>query len=138
MKILNCRFGDLEYQPEDLILFPEGLIGFEHLHDFVMMPNRPEKLPFWIQSITNPDFALMLAYPELVFPDYNFTPDQKDKEKLGLIDLDGHITLSIVTLHKNQTITFNLAAPIILAPTTSRALQCILEGAPYNTRTPLI
>jgi len=138
MKILNSRFGDLEYEPEDLILFPEGLIGFEHLHDFVMMPNRTEKLPFWIQSINNPDFALMLTCPELVFPDYNVTPDRQDKEKLGLSDLDGYITLSIVTLHKNKSITFNLAAPIILAPTTSRALQCILEGAPYNTRTPLI
>ena len=29
MKKIQSRFGEIEYDPENTLLFPEGLIGFE-------------------------------------------------------------------------------------------------------------
>jgi hypothetical protein len=48
MKKIITRFGEIEYDPANTILFPEGLIGFENLRDFIVMPNRKEGPLFWI------------------------------------------------------------------------------------------
>jgi flagellar assembly factor FliW len=45
--------------------------------------------------------------------------------------------LSVVTVPPDRKVTLNLAAPILYAPTTNRALQVILEDARYTTRHPL-
>jgi len=37
----------------------------------------------------------------------------------------------------DQNITLNLAAPIFFAPKTNRAIQVIMEGTGYSSKTPL-
>ena len=39
---INTRFGEVEYDPEQTVHFPEGLIGLEGLHNFIVMPNKKE------------------------------------------------------------------------------------------------
>lgn len=36
MKIETTRFGTLEVDPEQIIDFPEGILGFEDYHQFVI------------------------------------------------------------------------------------------------------
>ncbi len=40
MKKIETRFGQVEYDPANLLHFPTGLIGFPTLHDFIVMPNK--------------------------------------------------------------------------------------------------
>jgi len=40
MSTINSRFGEIEYVEEAPLTFPEGLIGFEQLRQFVVMPNE--------------------------------------------------------------------------------------------------
>ncbi len=35
MKTIQTRFGDVEYDPDNLLHFPAGLIGFPTLHKFI-------------------------------------------------------------------------------------------------------
>ena len=39
MKTTQSRFGQIEYDPAKVLHFPEGMLGFESLHDFVVMAN---------------------------------------------------------------------------------------------------
>jgi flagellar assembly factor FliW len=137
MKITATRFGDIEYNADDTMTFPDGLIGFEGLHDFVVMPDRKENLLFWIQSIDDKEIAFLLTDPNHFFIDYSVTPDKGEQGKLGVQGAEECLALAIVTVNGDTTVTLNLAAPIVFAPETRRAVQVILEGAPYNTRTPL-
>jgi flagellar assembly factor FliW len=43
----------------------------------------------------------------------------------------------VVTVPPDQKITLNLAAPVLFAPKTNRAIQVILENTEYQSRTPL-
>ncbi|TYP00177.1 flagellar assembly factor FliW [Geothermobacter ehrlichii] len=137
MKITGTRFGDIEYQEANLIHFPEGLIGFEQLRDFVVMPNREGNLLFWIQSVEDKDIAFLLTEPGNFFLDYKVVPDKTEMAKLNIARPEQAHALAIVTIHPDKSVTLNLAAPLLFAPETNRCLQVILEGAPYNTRTPL-
>jgi flagellar assembly factor FliW len=137
MKKIASRFGDIEYDPADTLLFPEGLIGFEALRQFVVMPNEKDGPLFWIQSVEDPQMAFVLTDPTNFYYDYKVVPDGREREKLGISEDDDCHVVSVVTVPPDHNITLNLAAPILFAPRTNRALQVILEGTQFSPQTPL-
>lgn len=134
---INTRFGEVRYDPENTIHFPEGLIGFESLRDFIVMPNKKNGPLFWIQSVEDPDIAFVLTDPTNFFLDYKVVPNESERAKLKMKKGDDCYALSVVTVPPDRQITFNLLAPILFAPITNRALQVIIENSAYQTRTPL-
>ncbi len=137
MKKIPSRFGEIEYQEDNLLRFPEGPIGFESLRDFVVMPNEKEGPLFWIQSVEDPGVAFILTDPTSFFPAYRVAPDMNERRKLQLADDEVCFTLVVVSVSPERQVTLNLAAPILMAPGSRRALQVILEGGRYQSRTPL-
>ena len=59
MRTIKTRFGEVEYDPDNLLHFPAGMIGFPTLHNFVVMPNKKEGPLFWIQSVDDPAIAFV-------------------------------------------------------------------------------
>lgn len=137
MKKIQSRFGEIEYDPENTLLFPEGLIGFENLRNFVVMPNEQEGPLFWIQSIEDPQLAFVLTDPTHFYYDYKVVPDGRERQKLGINEGEDCLVVSVVTVPQSRNITLNLAAPILFAPNTNRALQVILEGTNFSPQMPL-
>lgn len=137
MKKINTRFGEVEYNPDNLLHFPAGLIGLPNLHHFIVMPNKKEGPLFWIQSIDDPDIAFVLTDPTNFFLDYQLAPEESERKKLAIDHDDEFFILSVVTVPPDQKLTLNLAAPILFAPKTNRAMQVILENSPYSSKTEL-
>ena len=137
MNTLQTRFGEVSYEADQILQFPEGLIGLDRLQRFLVMPNRKEGPLFWMQSVDDPDFAFVVTDPTHFFRDYLIGPDERERAKLG-IDADGAChALAIVSISENREITLNLSGPILYAPATNRGLQVILDDPRYDTRTPL-
>lgn len=137
MKKIVTRFGEVEYDTENLFTFPAGLIGFPNLRDFIVMPNKKEGPLFWIQSIDDPSWALVLTDPTNFFLEYTIAPNTAERQHLHIDEEDPCYVLVIVTVPPNQEITLNLAAPILFSPKTNRAIQVILEDTNFSTKTPL-
>ncbi|SDZ75835.1 flagellar assembly factor FliW [Desulfuromusa kysingii] len=137
MKKIQSRFGEIEYDPENILEFPEGLIGFEELRHFIVMPNEKEGPLFWIQSVEDPEIAFVLTDPVGFYYDYKIVPDGHERKKLGIDDNASYHVLSVVTVPQDLKVTLNLAAPILFAPDTNRALQVVLEGTTFSSKTPL-
>ncbi len=137
MKTIQTRFGEVEYDPANLLHFPAGMIGFPTLHNFIVMPNKKEGPLFWIQSIDDPDIAFVLTDPSNFFPNYQVAPEDSEKNSLKITDDDDCFILSVVTVPPDQKITLNLAAPILFSPKTNRGIQVILENTEYQSKTPL-
>ncbi len=137
MKKIMTRFGEVEYDPDNLLVFPAGLIGFPTLRSFIVMPNRKQGPLFWIQSVDDPDVAFVLTDPTNFFLDYIVKPDNAERSSLQIDEEDECFVLTVVTVPPDQKITLNLAAPILFAPKTNRAIQIILENTDYQSRTPL-
>lgn len=137
MKKIVTRFGEVEYDLDNLVNFPAGLIGFPDLRQFIVMPNKKEGPLFWIQSVDDPAFAFVLTDPTNFFLDYQITPDEVERQHLLIEENDPCYALSVVTVSKDQNITLNLAAPVLFSPKTNRAIQIILEKGHYKSKTPL-
>ena len=137
MEKITTRFGEIEYDPSNLLHFPAGLIGLPRLRRFVVMPNKKQGPLFWIQSVDEPDMAFVLTDPTNFFLDYRVAPDRAERLLLQIEEGDECYSLCVVTVPPDQNITLNLAAPILFAPKSNRAIQIILEGSTYSSRTPL-
>jgi len=137
MKKISTRFGDIEYNPENLLHFPAGLIGLPNLRKFIVMPNKKKGPLFWIQSIDDSEIAFVLTDPTNFFLDYNIVPEPSERQSLQLEEEDECFILTVVTVPPDQNITLNLAAPILFSPKSNRAIQIILEGTEYSSQTPL-
>jgi flagellar assembly factor FliW len=137
MKKIMSRFGEIEYDPKKTLSFPDGLIGFDDLHEFVVIPCGKEGPLFWIQSVDDAQVAFVLTDPTNFFLDYKVVPERNECAKLGIDNPDECHSLSVVTVHQDKKITLNLQAPILYAPEKCRGLQVILEKTKYESRTPL-
>ncbi len=137
MKKITTRFGEVEYDPEKTILFPEGFVGLEHLKSFIVMPNEKNQPLFWLQNINDPDFAFVVTDPTNFFPDYRIAIGPEECKLLQITEDDDIYILSIVTITPDKKITLNLTAPLFFSPKTNRGLQTVLENSPYDVRTPL-
>jgi flagellar assembly factor FliW len=137
MKTIHTRFGEVEYDPSNIVHFPEGLIGLDQLKQFLVMPNKKEGPLFWIQCVDDPAFAFVVTDPTNFFLDYVVLPDDNERRKLGIGENDACFVLAIVSVSETKEITLNLSGPILYAPETNKGLQVILEDPRYDIRTPL-
>lgn len=137
METIQTRFGTVEYDTSNLLHFPAGMIGLPNLRNFVVIPPKKEGPLFWIQNVDDPEYAFILTDPSHFFLDYKVSPDEIEKNSLKIQNENDCYTLSIVTVPPDQNITLNLAAPILYSPQTNRAIQVVLEGGGFETKTPL-
>ncbi len=137
MKKILTRFGEVEYDPQNTIHFPAGMLGFPNLQNFIVMPNKKEGPLFWIQSVDDTDIAFVLTDPSNFFLNYKIVPDEVEKNLLQMDEGGECFILTVVTVPPDQKITVNLAAPILFSPKTNRAIQVILENSEYKSKTPL-
>jgi flagellar assembly factor FliW len=137
MKTTQSRFGQIEYDPAKVLHFPEGMLGFESLHDFVVMANAKEGPLFWIQSVDDAEVAFVLTDPTNFYPEYLVMPDARERGKIGMHEGEMSHTLAVVTVHEGGKITLNLAAPLVYSGSNNQALQVVLEKSPWSTQHPL-
>lgn len=139
MKLQTKYFGEVEYDEDDLITFPVGLVGFEEEHDYLLLPFEGSAGNLLcLQSTSTPALAFVVMNPFSLKPDYS--PDLRPQELKALGASESH-TLSyyVLCVVKNPVSdsTVNLKCPVSINPETRVAQQVILETDLYEMRHPL-
>ena len=144
MKLTTSRFGEIIVDEKSVITFPEGIPGFEHTRQYVIVPHRTgsgQTSPFrWLQSVDEPGLALPVINPWSIRPDYAPTVAGLIIKELGITDVRAQAQfLAVVTIPTNNPggITVNLLAPILINRTTHVAKQVIVQNETYSIRTPI-
>ena len=122
----------------DIIRLPFGLLGFEHVKQYVLLANPAEEPFLWFQMLDDAKRAFLVAPPSRIVPDYQ--PDISDDEVdfLELADPSDAFLLNIVTLRGNGQATVNLKGPIVINRRTLIGKQVILNNASqYSLHHPL-
>ncbi len=136
MKIKSRSFGELEFEEEAIVNFPEGIIGFEKLRKWIIIEN-PSMEPFkWIQSAEDGNIALMVIDPHLIRANYKMAIPSIEHQKIGLQTLDNRadwITFCVVVPKKEiQDSIVNLKAPILINLKDKIGKQIILINDDYE------
>lgn len=139
MILTHTRFGNIEFSPNDLIIFEDGLIGFGDSKEFLMVPSKPGSPFSWLQSAQDPSLAFLIADPSAFFEDYDPEVSDFDAHQLGLFNGSefGIFVTSAIPVGEPKKATANLAAPILINLDTKRGKQVVLENEAYTMRHPI-
>jgi flagellar assembly factor FliW len=120
------------------VRLPMGLLGFEHLKDYLLETNPGEEPFCWLRVKDKAALAFVVINPFLVAPDYQPDLPQTDVEFLGIEEPSDALLFNIVTLHPGGKATVNLKGPIVMNRHTFTGKQVVLANASeYEVQHPL-
>ena len=138
MRIQTSRFGSVTLTDEDILEFPEGLLGFNQLRKFVLLDDPDDEIFAWLQSCENAGIAFPVLEPELFQTTYEVQLSKSDLEAFGLKQQEGIRFFTIITIPEDPTqMTANLKAPVAIHLGQRRARQCVLQDNSLAIREPI-
>ena len=139
MTIETKLFGTIEVDENKLISFPQGIVGFPELKDFMLIHDGEGNGSIrWMQSIQEPAFAMPVVDPLSIIPEYN--PDIEDEllKPLGGVNQENMLVLVTITVPKEiEKMTVNLKGPIVINSESLKASQLIIDDDKYAVKYPI-
>ncbi len=139
MRFDTTRFGQIDVKSEDIIIFPDGPLGFPDCTRFTFI-DEDRAVPFrMLQSLDNSALAFVVVDPLIARQDYHFDVTVDDLKLIKTDDTENLLVYCIVTMSRNiHEVTVNLQGPLIINPEQRLGHQYVLVEAEYTTRERLI
>jgi flagellar assembly factor FliW len=128
MDIITTRFGTLSVQPQDELLFEQGLIGLEDCRRWIVLTDSKNPSLGWLQSIEQGHIALGVVSPRRFVPDYQLRVDRDALSPLELSTLrDAEV--AVIASRNSTGLTLNLRAPLVINVEKRRGCQVVAKDA---------
>lgn len=135
MQIETTRFGTLEVPAEEVIRFKRGVLGFESVKGYVLLPHGEESPFQFLQAVDQPDLTFIVTDPRWFRPDYRVEVYQEDLEQLESTAEDSIVVAAIVTVPAGSgEMTANLLAPLLIDAESHLGIQIVQAESQYKTR----
>jgi flagellar assembly factor FliW len=113
MLLETSRFGAVDVEVEDILHFPDGLIGFEDQRHWVLLADDQNESLGWLQSVRTPHVALPVVSPRRFAADYQVRVAKSQMGPLELAESDQAFVLNVINRNDDR-FTVNLKAPVII------------------------
>ena len=143
MKIHTSRFAAIEIEPDDILFFRNGLLGFEDCRHWVLLADTDNAAVAWLQSMQHADIALPVVSPRRFVTDYQVRLEPADVEALQLTSVEQAYVSSVVS-RDDTSLTMNLRAPLVInldrrigcqvVTADAQPMQYELAALPINLR----
>ena len=138
MNMQTSRFGQVQFQEDDVLNFPEGILGFGELKRFVLVDDPTDEIFAWLQACDEATIAFPVLEPELFTESYKVNLSRTDMESIKIKNDDKFRLFSIVTIPDDPTkMTANLKAPVVVNVAQRLARQCVLQDNNLAIREPI-
>ncbi len=129
----SSQFGDIVFDPDQIIEFPAGLPAFEGLRSFLLLAIKGSAIGA-LQSVDQPSVCFPVMPIASLVPAYQMDLTAEDRECLlapseASADL---LTLAILTLPESGLPTANLLAPVVIHTRTRRGVQSVRGDLLYS------
>lgn len=122
--------GIKDSQEPNVLYFTEEILGFEEDRNFIL--SNVNETPFcMLQSLKTPELEFILVSPWCFKPEYSFDLPNYAVEKLKVKDPEEVAVYSIVA-SKEDGLTINLLAPVVINVRTGVAMQVVLHATNYE------
>jgi len=137
MIIQTSRFGQLDVDPDRLITFDNGVLGFPNQRQYALVQTGEGSGFYWLQSVDTPDLAFVVCDPRLFVADYQVPVKLDDLECIELTDPD-FAQVFVIVNKVGELLTGNFQGPLVVNVTNRQARQLVLSDKRYSTRHPLM
>ncbi len=111
MKIHTNRFGSIEIEPDDILFFRNGLVGFEDCRHWVLLADAENSSVAWLQSMQHADIAMPVVSPRRFVADYQVRLEPTDVDTLQLTSVEQAYVLGVVS-RDEDVLTLNLTSAL--------------------------
>ncbi|WMI81010.1 flagellar assembly protein FliW [Anaerotignum sp. MB30-C6] len=138
MELVTKYFSNMEFSDKDVILFENGLFGFEQFKKFILIRfENNSSSPICLQSIDDGNIAFVMINPYDFIPDYSVPLGAEDYKDLKLEDTNNLAVYNICVLKDDvPQSTTNLRCPVIVNTETRLAKQIVLDNTDYPFKYP--
>jgi flagellar assembly factor FliW len=135
MIVQSDLLGPIEVSDDQLIHFPQGLLGFPECHEFVLIPAERDGL-FWLQSTQYGTLIFVLVDPFAFFEGYTVDLLPADLQELHAHRPADVLILAIVTLPRARAEAppANLQGPLAINVEDRIAKQLAISESEYGLR----
>lgn len=140
MKINTKYLGQVEINPDQIIHFPKGLLGFENHKEYVVLDLEGNDVFKFLQNIQEEYISFLLVNPWDFFHDYDIELADNKLEKININPREENefALFSIVSLGESfKESTANLLAPIVINTKDKKGKQFVVHDSAYTTKHPL-
>ena len=132
----TTRFGLMEVDPDLVLTFADGLIGFERCCRYVVVRHKDDSAFRWLQSLDEAHVAFPIVEPGEFCAHYAPTISDADARSLSLSGETPTLLFTIVTIPPSspRDMTANLLAPLVINGLTRRGKQVIAQDEGLTTR----
>lgn len=132
------HFGEIELDESKIMVFDNGILGFEDNKRFTLLYDDAEgERPdiSWLQSLDEPSLAIPVISPFIVKPDFNPEVEDELLKPLGELSEDNIVVLVSITVPANpEMISANLKAPFVINSDSRKGTQVIVENSDYEVK----
>lgn len=131
---VQSRFADAAVNPGDVLLFADGLPGYEASRQFALL-DVPDQAPLKVLHAVNaPAPCFLVVDPKSVLPTYRYELSDSDRLRIGAKDDSALLWLAIVIVDDAGTVAVNLRAPIVINPERMTGRQVMPNACVYPLR----
>ena len=137
------NFGQVSYQTESAVEFPQGLPGFEEQRRFLVLQYENTKPLVFLQSLADGGLCFITLPVRSIDPDYHLHINDEDLAELGFgpgyrPEIGRDVVCLVVVSLQESGPTANLLAPVVIHAQTFRAVQAIAPESGYSHQHPLV
>lgn len=142
-QVATKYFGNLDYNEDSRVEFPDGIPGFENQHGFLVMQQPATQPLVFLQSLNDAALCFIALPARAACPDYRLAIPAADLEALGLPTTRQPeigrevLCLTIISVGEDASVTANLLAPLVINLENRRGRQPIMAESEYSHRQPL-
>ena len=131
--MIAMSHDDTRTHDTDVIHLAEGLVGLPDLKRWVLLENDPPLPIRWLASLDRDGFRVPVTEPGWFDPDYAFELDDRAERSLEAARAEDLAVLIVTTVGAGgESVTGNLAAPIVVNIHSRKGLQYILDERKYS------
>jgi flagellar assembly factor FliW len=131
----SVRFGPVEVSEQEVIEFPNGLIGLGGQR-YALLDRNPGTPFRWLHCVEDPALALPVVAPAMFFGDFALELSDEEREKTGLEDLAAaEIYVTVRAMPNPLETTANLRAPLVIH--AGRGYQVLNDAEGAELQAPL-
>lgn len=131
MKVETYLFGSVEVNPETVITFPAGLVGFENAKRYMLVHEdiKSGLASFTLQSIDEPNLAFQIVDPTALGFNYELALSDAENAMLQTPEAEDVAVMLVMFKQDGETagIQPNIRAPLLINTKARVGVQKIME-----------
>lgn len=122
-------------RPENMFTFPEGLLGFQNIKNYVFILNDKVKPFLFMHALDGSDICFVCVESFLICQNYQVKLPDAFVESLGIESPADVLLLNLVTVRqKVEDISANMVSPLVINIKRRLGRQLVVENSNFQMR----